>query len=113
MFVHAVVLCQVILRKQITQGTLMHLWMRERLRESRKHNQSITYSTLDACHTKLHSRWRLRNAEFGMPNLSRPDVVPPVQKVEDGGRRPERVEHLSLRPGKRLFAHVDLHSNMQ
>ena len=48
-----------------------------------------------------------------MFNLSRPDVVPPVQKVEDGGRRPERVEHLSLRPGKRLFAHVDLHSNIQ
>ena len=62
----------------------------------------------------LHlTRARRNFTEFGLPNLSRPDVVPPVQKVEDGGRRPERVEHLSLRPGKRLFAHVDLHSNMQ
>ena len=48
-----------------------------------------------------------------MQNLGRPDAVPPVQKVQDGGRRPERVEDLSLRPGKRLFAHVDLLSDMQ
>ena len=78
--------------------------MRERLRESRKHNR---------IHLTRATRNFTADAELGMPNLSRPDVVPPVQKVEDGGRRPERVEHLSLRPGKRLFAHVDLHSNMQ